>query len=274
MSSVNEIENDKITSTLIKVETLQKEYDVILQQYQESGKNYIASLESNTSSFVALNGRTWWGIGSLTEGHVTSQKECENMCMNSSKCSGATFNPVKKYCWARTGESKLTPGLDNDYALITEQYAALSTMQYLNEKLLELNRDIGELLQSIYPEVKEEYDEKNKKQKELNKSYDNLIEQKIEIDKQLREYESINKEDNNEMLYVTQQNVSYKLWVLITCLVLLVMCHQLFGQQWSISIWLIMIIILIVLTYSLSGPSGFFIWCLLLVGIVVIKMSV
>ena len=46
-----EIQNDKMKSALIKVEALQKEYEVILQQYQEAGKNYINSLQTaNTTN--------------------------------------------------------------------------------------------------------------------------------------------------------------------------------------------------------------------------------
>ena len=131
----NEIQNDKIKSTMIKVETLQKEYEVILQQYQEAGKNYITSLQtgsSNTINFRALQCRTWWGSDGLSEGVVNSQEECENMCATSDQCSGATFNPVKRYCWTRTGDNGITAGLDTDYALILQQTAALIIMKQLN----------------------------------------------------------------------------------------------------------------------------------------------
>ena len=50
MNSYNEIENDKLKTVLIKVEALQKEYEVTLQQYQESGKNYISALEIGTNN--------------------------------------------------------------------------------------------------------------------------------------------------------------------------------------------------------------------------------
>ena len=53
-----EINNDKIQSSLIKVEVLQKEYEVTLQQYQEAGKNYVNSLQnggSTDSSNVSSN---------------------------------------------------------------------------------------------------------------------------------------------------------------------------------------------------------------------------
>ena len=272
----NEIQNDKINSTLIKVEALQKEYEVTLQQYQEAGQNYITELQPETSNpcsiyqnnstnisqacfdkiwadqgclvpspgwaknqtldylvkdsfqwasiddkfhrkicygdstnytkntspvypnkikFTALKGRTWWGQSGLSEGPITTQKECENMCVNSDKCSGATFNPVKKYCWTRTGDSSLTVGRDDDYALITQQKAAMSVMKQLNQKLLDLNQEINSELKIINPEVEQQYKEKNQKQLKLSLSYNQLLEQKVEIDKQLQEYYSIHQEE-------------------------------------------------------------------------------
>lgn len=275
----NEIQNDKVKSTLIKVETLQKEYEVTLQQYQEAGKNYITSLQTspnypNTSNFTALKGRTWWGTAGLSEGSVNTQEECENMCANSDKCSGATFNPVKRYCWIRTGDNGITAGLDTDYALVTKQKAALSVMKYLNERLLTLNKQISNELQKINPEVRQQYEEKNQKQQELNVSYNKLLEQKIELDKQLQEYYSIDQEENNQSIYVNQQNVSFRIWVLVTALVLLITLKKLFGGESppiSITIWILIIIVLIILTYSLSTPAGFLMGFVLLVSIILMK---
>jgi hypothetical protein len=273
----NEIQNDKIQSTLIKVEALQKEYDVTLQQYQEAGNNYITSLQTdntNSTVFTALKGRTWWGTKGLSEGTASTQEECENMCANSDQCTGATFNPVKRYCWTRTGESSLTVGRDDDYALITQQKSAITVMKQLNQKLLDINQKINNELQNINPQVVQQYEEKNKKQQQLSVSYNQLLEQKIEIDKQLQEYYSIQQEEENQNLYVTQQNVSFRFWVLITCLVVLFTIKRIIGSESapiSIIIWLLIIIVLIILTYSLSRPSGFLIWFIVLVAIFLMK---
>lgn len=268
--SYNEIQNDKIKSTLIKIEALQKEYEVTLQQYQESGKNYISTLQSSTSesNFIALKGRTWWGTSGLSEGAVSSQEECENMCANNANCSGATFNSVKRYCWTRTGDNGITVGLDSDYALITQQKTALSIMTYLNDKLLTLNQQITDELQNINPEVKQQYEEKNIKQQELTDSYNKLLEQKIELDKQLQEYNSIEADENNQSIYVTQQNMYLRFWVLISALLILITLKWIFGMTiW----WILIIIILIILTYGLSTPSGFLMWFVLLVVIILAK---
>lgn len=271
----NEIQNDKIKSTLIKVETLQKEYEVTLQQYQEAGKNYITSLQSKPSEtskndFSALKGRTWWGTSGLSEGTVETQEECENMCANSEKCSGATFNPVKRYCWTRTGESTITIGKDNDYALITIQKEALLTMKQLNRQLLIINQKIANELKNINPEVVKQYEEKNKTQQQLSISYNKLLEQKIELDKQLQENYSIQQEEDNQLMNVSQENMYYRFWVLITCLVLLILIKRLFAFEtapMSIIIWLMIIIVLIILTYTLSSPSGFKIWFIIIMAI-------
>ena len=299
----NEIQNDKIKSTLIKVETLQKEYEVTLQQYQEAGKNYIAALQydtlnpinncskdsknisqacygnstnysTNKSYFSALKGRTWWGTAPLSEGPASTQEECENMCANSDKCSGATFNPVKRYCWTRSGDSNISTGQDDDYALISQQKEALSLMQSLNDKLLDLNNKITTELSIINPQVKQQQIDKNLKQQQLTESYQELLNQKNVIDAHLQEYYSVEQDDMNQSLYTISQNISLRFWILITCLILLVTIKQFFGSenpQLSVTIWLLIIIVLIILTYTLNTPIGFMMWFLLLVAIILMK---
>jgi hypothetical protein len=278
--NLNEIENDKIKLSLIKIESLQKEYEVTLQQYQEAGQNYINAIKinntikvptQNTNSFIALAGRTWWGTKGLTEGPANSQEECETMCANSDQCSGATFNPVKKYCWTRTGESDITVGQDSDYALITKQREALSIMKYLNDRLLSLNDEIAYEFKNINPEVKEQYEAKQQKQQQLNASYSQLLEQKRELETQLREYNSIGEKESNQSTYVVQQNMSYNFWVLIAGFVLFITIKRMIGvsvSPISISIWFIIILLLVMLSYNLSTPAGFLVWFGFLVAII------
>ena len=85
-----------------------------------------------------------------------------------------------------------------------------------------MNKKITDELQNINPEVIQQHEEKNQKQQELNQSYNKLLEQKIELDKQLQEYYSIEQEESNQSIYVTQQNASFRLWVFIAALVVLI----------------------------------------------------
>lgn len=275
----NEIENDKIHASLIRTQALQQEYEVILQQYKEASENYVNSLKNSSSNtnaqvYSALPGRTWWGTSGVAEGNVSTQEECENMCINSDNCTGATFNPVRRYCWARTGDVGVSTGKDSDYALITQQKANLVVMNELNDRLLGINDKITNELRNSSPEVQEQYETQNLKQQQLNDSYQRLLEQKMETERQLQEYYSIEEDNSNQSLYVNEQHVSLKFWVLITCIVLLIYMRVLYGAESpsiSIIIWILIIIILIVLSYSLSYPIGFAMWSIIILSIILMK---
>lgn len=272
--SIDAIQNDKIKSALIKIQSIKEEYEVTLQRYREAGQNFITNLQTENTSpdsntFTALKGRSWWGTKPLSQGKVSSQQECENMCAKSNECSGATFNEVERYCWTRSGESKITVGRNHDYALITKQRAALSSLKYLNQRLLELNNEMRDELTKIKPKAKQQYDEKSAKQQELNKSYDILIKQKIKLDEELENYYSTLEEEKNEYIFVKQQHLIYSILFIITAALLLIMIQLLLGIEFSSNIlymytWILFTLIFIVLTYNLTSPLGFIMWAIYL----------
>jgi len=271
-----EIQNEKIQKALINVEALQKEYDNTLQQYQEAVKNYINTLENTSSnSYAALSGRAWWGTNGVNEGQAETQVDCENMCINSANCSGATFNPSKHYCWARAGDGILTVGLDTDIALIPQKKADLIVMKELNDRLININQQISSEIIVITPQVQEQNNMKNVKQEQLDESYNNLLEQKIEMEKQLQEYYSVEEENQDQGLKTDQSNLYYRFWVLFTILVIIVTLRKMLGQSTTMSaiIWLFVIYVLIIFSFTLTYPAGFAIWSLVLLSIFLMKMG-
>jgi hypothetical protein len=232
MNDSNGVTQDKMNDVLIKVETLEKEYDVTLKQYQEAFNNYINALQTNIdTSFTELPGRTWWGTGALKEATVSTVSECESMCASDLTCSGATFNPVKRHCWTRTGDNNISVGTDSDYALITSQKASLYMLQSLNSKLLSLNQQIGSYLKQINPQVKQQQSANAQKQQQLDEYYQKLLQQKIHMEKQLQDYYSVEQDNENQSLFTNQQNKSYRIWALLSALVLIITLKKLFGIE-------------------------------------------
>lgn len=273
------IQDDIINSSLIKIETLQKEYEVLLNKYQEAVNNYILSLQNSKlkkdTVFVSLKGRTWWGTSSIQEKQVSSKEECAEICANSSECSGATFNSSNRYCWTRKGDSSITVGTDNNYAIILEEKYALVNMKNLNDKLLELNKKILDEIKKINPKVEDQINENNMKQEELIDSYNKLLEQKVIMDEQMREYSSIEENENNQYLYVNQQNVQLRFWFLLVCIILLFTINSMIGFSnvvYNYIIRFIIIILFIFLSFSLRTPSGFFMWFILLIVFSIIML--
>jgi len=214
-------------------------------------------INTNTNKFTSLKGKTWWGTGAISEGSANSIEECQGRCASDIKCSGATFNDVKKYCWIRTGESSITPGLvDSDYAIISKEKEASINLKILNEHLIQLNNEITSQIK-IFTET----EETNTTYITLIKEYRKLIVQKSVIDKQLQQYLNIEETLDNQELYVTQQNITMRFWMIIVCIILLLTLKKIYGDNSlpiEITFWLFIILLLLVLSFTLRTPGGFF----------------
>ena len=262
----------------LKLEILQKEYDVILAEYQESVNNYITLSESESDSgkeYTALKGRTWWGTSAMDEKKVDSMEECENMCRESKECSGATYHEESHYCWTRKGASKITSGRDDDFALVPQLVAALERMKYLNQLLMKMNLDIVEELNNHYNE--DDFVEKSVvKRKQLEANYEILSEQNIRLNSQLEEYNSMEAEKEKQILYAEQQNASYKWWALLAGILLLMSLKGFYGAENSACFFTFgatLLILSVVLSFALRTPSGFFAIFMLVVAIAGMKMG-
>ena len=200
-----------------------QEYDALLLQYEQAYKNYIdeissgsgsgsgtgtgtgASAGTNTTSFANMKGQTFWGTSGVSEGASNTVEECQGQCSSISNCTGATFNPDKKYCWIRTGEGDVIPGLDNDVAIVpkTKQYS--DVLYRLNLQLIDLNKKMID----SNPESSNSQNERELRHHNLTTNYDNLMAEKRRIELMIREYEEVEEINKNSYISVNQKYSSY-----------------------------------------------------------------
>ena len=227
-----------------------------------------------TIDFAQLKGRSWWGTGSLAEGTANTTEECEAMCASDANCTGATFNPVRKYCWTRKGDGNLTTGTEANIALIPKQKAALAALKSLNKRLLDLNDEITVLIRKIQPKADELKEENDSKQIELTKSYDKLVDQKVEMERQMQEYLTLDQETSSGYLETNSNRLSYRFWALFTLIIVIITLKQMAGGgslPLNVLFWLIMIILLVIMCFDLTTPSGFLIWFGLIIVILLMR---
>jgi hypothetical protein len=268
------MDDDALDSTLIKIKTLQKEYEVTLTSYEEASKNYILALEKNKKEFTTLKQRSWWGTAGISETKEDTIEACQAKCLNTTNCSGATYNSTDRYCWLRSGDTGVTAGRVDDFAIITTTSLALSTMKTLNDKLISLNDEIAKELASI--KVTDQTNEIEETQKKLNNTYLSLIIHKVVSYKQDQLYNSINRDDLDQSLYVSKQSIQNKFWMFVTCIILLVTIKQLVGipnPPLYITILFIIIILLILLSYTLTTHIGIVIWSSILIAVIIYKSN-
>jgi hypothetical protein len=210
--------------------------------------------------FVELPGRTWWGTHGLKEGTARTKEECVSMCASDSNCTGATFNPVKRYCWARGGDGTISVGLENDNALIPKLKSVVLILNRLNDKLMTINDNLRSETKKLAPLVKEEKEANQNKLQKFDQYYYDLNDDKIQMTKLLNEYNSVEADLNNETLIVNQQNLSYRIWALISFILFLAIFKRMIGKgfpQLDRIINGIFRLSIIILIFSLSRPAGF-----------------
>lgn len=276
--------NSTNQSDLMNIKTLEKEYSSVLKQYEEAYKNCNAKLNSMNSSdtqiqFTAFPNNSFWGTNKLTEGSVASQSECETMCSSQgSACSGATYNPKKNYCWARSGNGTLAVSVNGsaDTALLPNIRACMITLKSLNDRMLSINRQLTTAISNSAPQVEQQQAENNKKSDELHRYYAQLLAERLQMDKMIDANNTINSEYQNQSLLVNQANGSLRLWTVIACVLVIIVLNQMRGKQTSAAsvFWLLIMIALIVLSFSVSDISGFAVWACLILIIILMKMGI
>jgi hypothetical protein len=199
----------------LSLSLLGQEYDALLTQYQQAYKNYVDYLSSSSSSgsssseYATLQGRTFWGTGGVSEGASNTVEECQGQCSSLSTCTGATFNPDKKYCWARTGEGDVIPGLDNDVAIVPQVKQYIDSLYTINTQLISLNKQMMDLTSSSLPNLTNERDTRSNVNAELMANYQNLMDEKKRVELLLREYESLEDVNKYSSISVNQKYSVY-----------------------------------------------------------------
>jgi len=171
-------------------------------------------------TLVDIQGQAFWGAESLGEGAASSIAECKTMCMNKPKCSGATYNPDKKYCWIRGGAGKPVPSLENDYAIIPETGKYLNLLQALNKRLTEINDEIMTIVKTNQPIYESQTEERAKQMVVLDKNVDLLSNERKKIMRQLRTHGDLNEAQTQSSMTATRFYYMYlSIFVMLVLLI-------------------------------------------------------
>ena len=270
---------DEIKTDILKIEALEGEYNAVLNQYEETYKNCNDELKQNLDnkqrSFQTFNNRAYWGTSGLSQGTVGAETDCENMCATNAKCTGATFNTINRYCWTRTGNGTLSPTSSSNVALLPTVKACVVTLNALNNRLIKINRQLTELIETTNSQlVSEEANRSNSKQ-QLNIYYAQLLKERLQMSKILEDQKTIDEDTATQFLYVSSQNNTFRLWALLACILLLVIINKLYGKDPSIfKVSFILMIVLLIASFSLNTGIGFMTWLILILVIVLMKMGI
>jgi hypothetical protein len=182
--------------TVLELETLTKQYDIILKQYEQNIADYLSFLnEKNaTDTFVSMRGQSYWGTKPLTTEKSNTLGKCKILCSSNKNCSGATYDQTTSQCFLRTGDSQTITSSDNYYAIISKNIFYLTTLQKLNDELTVINNKILEYTKQGYKLYDTINENKELQKNNLNKNYYKLAKEREIIVQKIKEHETINED--------------------------------------------------------------------------------
>ena len=232
VNQTNNQNQNKNTSLILNLESLTKQYDTLLIQYNQVQSDYIDYLQKNQGmalqsslDLTKVPNSTFWGTGAISSSNVSTVDQCSALCSRTPGCSGATYNVTNNSqtnCWLRSGDGMVVTGTSNQYAIIPKAKEYLLTLQTLNSQLVDTNKKILQVFQQ-YDSLSDQDFERVQKYNLLKKNYTHLEKERKHILNQLKEYQTVQERQVQGSLIVTKNYYNYilLLFIVIVCLLIL-----------------------------------------------------
>jgi hypothetical protein len=199
-------------SQVLDLEVLKKQYDTLLIQYKQAQAdyiNYLSDEKKQERKYKVIQGKTFWGTDAISEQSADSLEQCQSLCTSNNKCTGATYNKDKSYCWIRTGDGTISDGMANDYAIIPQEVNHIKIISGLSERLTSINDKILKVIESQNPVYEEQIEERKDQIKTLSSSYKKLMEERKAILSKLKSYENLNQAESEGEINIKKQRLIY-----------------------------------------------------------------
>jgi len=213
-------------SAILNLESLTKQYDTTLLQYNQVQSDYINYLQHTSSQLqgqpdlklTSIPNSTFWGTAGVSSSNVSSVEQCSALCSRTPGCSGATYNVTnnnQNNCWLRSGDGPVITGTNKQYAIISKANNYLKTLEKLNIQLINLNNQIMKVLESNKSVFMEQDSKRFEKYNVLKEKYTKLEFERRKILNQLFKHQTIEEKQNQGELIVTSNYYNYILLLII-----------------------------------------------------------
>ena len=224
----NENEYQESISIVLDLESLSAQYKNYLIEYQQAVANYVNFLQQNPNdqTMSSIQGSTYWGTSSIGENISSSLQQCEASCANTAGCTGATFNPPhdgQVNCFLRGGDSNLSLGSDNDYAIIPTSQKLLLIIQNINQQLTDVNSQIQEKTNSSQPLYNEQSEQRGLQTTELIGQFIQLNQEREKINQMLDEYQTLDQAQTQGDIMINQNYYSFLLLLGLAIVILIIL---------------------------------------------------
>jgi hypothetical protein len=154
-----------------------------------------------------MKGQSYLGSKTLEQINNTNLNNCQALCSNNTKCSGATFK--SKNCILKTGESQIIPSSNDSYAIVDEGKILLTNMENLNKELININKNIINTSKQLKQYFNNNRVGLTNNTTELTENYKELMNERDNILKLLNDYETLDNTQNEYEIQITENYYFY-----------------------------------------------------------------
>jgi hypothetical protein len=280
-------QDNKNISTILTLESLEKEYENTMVLYQQAQTNYNSALNgvvgkttgsnvvtSNGKRYVLVPSKVFWGTGAIQQKTVSNIDGCVALCSADSKCTGATFDSSAKTCWTRSGNASLVSGNTTQTAIVSELLNAANTLDALNVKLLDLLKKMNDINKTTTLKLQLTTDDNiSTNNIYLGKRFESLMADRENINNILKEYGEINVKNQDQSMYLYQNQTSYMLWSLLCFIFIIIVVKLLVFPNVSFKwikffFWTFIVSCLFILVSFLKLTYGFILFSTIIAAII------
>jgi hypothetical protein len=203
----------------IQLQNLSNEYNMLISQYQDTYQKYIDVINSDNKSFTTVDNSAFYGQNQINTLNNTNVENCQSACSSNSSCSGATFNTLSNNCTLSSGTGNVVQE-QKSKAIVKEAMYYSYQLQNLNAKLLDINKQMMQSSNDNYNKFQKSQQQNIEQENAMNNNYQTLTDERIEIERMVREFETLNGALENGNIVVTSNYYRYIALLFITILLI------------------------------------------------------
>jgi len=207
-----------------QLESLSNEFNILLNEYQDTYKNYINAINTDNKNLKTIPDFSFVGTNTNTLNN-SSLSNCQELCSSDLNCYGGTFNNISMSCILSNSPGTIV-NTPQSTAIVQEAIFYSHKLQELNSKLTDINKQIMNINNNKYNAIQIQKQEQTEKQyKALNHNYEILTNERKEIERIIREHETLNTAYNDGDISVTSNYFVYVSLLIITILLIFLLIN-------------------------------------------------
>ena len=201
-----------------QIETLSNNFNTLLNEYKKTYADFINSINSKDNTFSTVENSAFLGnsiINTISAANITG---CTKSCSSNASCSGATF--TNNNCALSSGTGNIV-NKKNSTAIVKKGIYYSYKLQKLNEQLMTINKEINNSVNQTNKNYQNNLGVINQREKALQQNYVVLTQERNQIEKMVRDFETLNSAQENGDINVTMNYYNYIVLLFIVVLLIL-----------------------------------------------------